>query len=202
MNFKSKKGMSLTELIVASILVGIVMLGVISFTSSLKSIQGSTSNSTIPSVKLASVMFEISKDASLAIGDATDPGVEEDDVGPAQSLCFRQDNDGAGTANNTPDDYTDDTWVCYLLDNTNTLHKCIDPNFVNCQDGSTAPQFANLITLTQNYFFDVIDANSPPKIDYIHIHLTTRNAPTVAVHPIDNPEFTLETNVSPMSLGR
>ena len=202
MNFRSNKGMSLTELIVASILIGIVMIGVISFTSSMKSVQGSASNSTIPSVKLASVMFEISKDASLVTGDQTDPGIDEDDTGPVQHLCFRQDNDGAGTANVTPDDYTDDAWVCYLMDATNTLHKCIDASFSNCVDGSTPPQFPDLITLTQNYFFDIIDAGASARIEHIHIELTTRNVPTDAVHPINNPEFTLETNISPLSLGR
>ncbi|MBU0467454.1 MAG: prepilin-type N-terminal cleavage/methylation domain-containing protein [Candidatus Omnitrophica bacterium] len=202
MNFKANKGMSLTELIVASVLIGIVMLGVISFTSSLKSIQGSTSNSTIPSVKLSSVMFEISKDASLVIGDQLDSGIEEDDAIATPYLCLRQDNDGAGTSNITPDDYSDDTWVCYLMDNANTLHKCIDANFSNCVDGSTTPQFPDLITLSQNSFFDVIDSGTPARIEHIHLDLRTRNVPTDAVHPINNPEFTLETNISPLSLGR
>lgn len=202
MNIRSKNGMSLTELIVASILVGIVMLGVISFTSSMKSVQGSTSNSTIPSVKLASVMFEISKDASLAIGDQTDTGIEEDDAGATKHLCFRQDNDGAGTSNISPADYSDDVWVCYLMDNNNTLHKCIDADFANCVDGSTSPQFPDLITLSQNSFFDVVEVGNPPRIEYIHLDIKTRNVPTAAIHPINNPEFKLETNISPLSLGR
>lgn len=189
-NIKSKNGLSLTELIVASVLIGIIMIGVISFTLSIKQIQRTTSRSTVPSVRLSSVMFEIAQDGALATGDATDTGITWDDVGPDRVLCFRQDTD------DTPDNYANDVLVCYLIDGNNIICKKVTDN-----TGAILSAFPNLITITQNDFFDVI-TDVDGKIKYIEVFLTTSNDPSAGPHPIDNPEFTLETRISPMSLGR
>ena len=202
-NIRNKKGLSLTELIVASVLISIVMVGVISFSSSIKQMQNTTTNSTVPSVRLSSLMFEITQDATLAIGDDSDTGIQWDDTNNPRYLCFRQDKDLAGNTLDTPENYADDRWVCYIMDTTDWLiHKCLDTDPAQCQDGTTTPQFQNLLELshTQSDFF-IVELTAS-KIDYINILLITSADPSAAHHPITNPEFQLTTNINPPGLSR
>ncbi|MCK5178564.1 MAG: prepilin-type N-terminal cleavage/methylation domain-containing protein, partial [Candidatus Omnitrophica bacterium] len=68
-NTMDKKGITLTELIVASILIGIVMIGVAAFSASIEQLHTSTNRSTILTMKTTATMNHITRAAYLAVGD-------------------------------------------------------------------------------------------------------------------------------------
>ncbi len=176
----TKKGLTLTELLVSTVLIGIVMVGVASFSMTIKNLQESSNQSGITMLQMISAMRYITRDASFAVGEEGDRGVWVDDVGVSRGICFRHD-----TASATPGDYTDDTWVCYVHDNTNVILRCeglAAP--VNTCPGSTI----EILTLNQSDFFEVVD-DADGRLDYIEIIL---NAGT----------HNITTYVNPLSHGR
>ncbi|MBF0384673.1 MAG: type II secretion system protein [Candidatus Omnitrophica bacterium] len=118
---KSPRAITLTELLVASVLIGIVMLGVITFSFTVKNIQVSTQRSSSLSAKIASAMSYLRQDAYSAVG-YFDPGWSEPNNPPGisagvykgftaptnSSICFRHDTDG------DPSLFTTDQWRCYF----------------------------------------------------------------------------------------
>lgn len=198
---KKKNGMTLTELLMASVLVGIVMLGVASFSVSLNQFQNSTDKSTLIAMKTKAAMARINRDALLAVGDATDPGVYSWTNGSNRnSICFRHD------LANTPADYSDDTWTCYFHGNSFNVTRCVDPaagpppactNNGQCCGGAT--EQSPLLQLADNAseYAAIVDADGDGRMDYIGITFTTRATWNQPAHPITNPEYTLTTQISP-----
>lgn len=197
-------GMTLTELLVASVMIGIVMVGVASFSLAIKNLQRSTDKTVIVALKTKAVMARLTQDAVLAVGDEQDRGVVTRATGQNNSVCFRQD------LLNTPDDYTGDTWVCYYRGNTRVLHRCVNPSFsippgcaslAQCCNGATLDE--TLITLADSSGpIGTIVENAAGNLEYIDLILTVRHIYNQPEHPIDNPEYTLSTQVSPQAHSR
>jgi len=200
----NKRGLSLTELLVASVVIGIVMVGVASFSSGVKTIQDSTSKSSILSMRAAGAMAHMKKDASLTVGDSDSPGVFTDIDAPYRIICFRHDTD------EDPYSYTNDTWVCYSRnDTTSQIDKCVEMTTAQRPVDSICPAGFKVTTFRYRTSPGVAfyalggDTNSNDQIDpgetleYIEIRLTTVYNAAAAVHPVKNPEHTSITRVSP-----
>lgn len=214
MNIQQKNAVTLTELLVGTMLIGIVMVGIAAFSNAIKQIHGSTDKSTILAMRTAFALKQMSADAFLAVGSnlLSDSGLSDclpncglvyKDTGAQRSICFRQD------ADNDPTSYTNDIWICYYDNGTNNIiDRCVGTPVANVPPSSFAQCSAALAVVTpynyqliQNDFFEVVkDAGG--RLEYVEIFLTTRSDIGAPVHPMDNPEYTLTTRVSPPGLSR
>jgi len=221
MDGSNQKGVTLTELIVASMLIGIVMAGVTGFSVTVKDFEDHSQKATLLSMRTATAMHQITKDISLAVGNHLQRGVQTPSVDPVgiYSLCARHDT------SLTPEDYTDDEWVCYFVDNSgggidNIFYRCnpvADIVYDSDQDGIVGPGFdgscaaANrrqLINVMPHpnevLFAPVIISNNATtgRLEYVEIRLYSLWEPTVEWDPVSNPSFALEARISPAGHSR
>ena len=181
MNFNKLDGITLTELIVASAVIGIIMVGVVSVDYAIKKSKQSISAQTILTMQTGGVMLDISKNIALATGDRNDIGVVDN-----PNVCARQDQN----ALQTPDDYTDDTWVCYDLSGT-TLSKCNLGLPGGCPIGTSEVVGNNVtsIIVTPQFIAGLRFS--------VDIQVTCVYDPAEPINPITNPEYILTSCVSP-----
>lgn len=188
----NKNALTLTELLVASILIGIVVTGVGVFSITIKRIEDSTSKATILATETTAVMSDMTRNASLAIGWQGNPGIV---VNGTSWIAFRQDQN----ASPTPGVYTDDTWVIYVH-SSNTLTVC---EMLAASPPDPAACVGSTITLTKKLlsktFTFVTNSAMPDPEFYVNLIITTRDDPTKAEDPIKNPEYSMRTKVSPPS---
>jgi len=196
----TKQGLTLTELLVASTLMGIVMIGVASYSLNTKQLHSSGGMANILAIRMTAIMKMIEEDAIMAIGDTTaysgssGSGIRTRPPGGGsrRKICFRHD------VNKTPDRYNDDEWMCYCIRRTGPpiLRQWPDgqPNGNSCPDNNDTRQ---LITLNDRDFFNVVPNHDSP--EYVDITLDACYDPTVACHPIDNPQKIITTRVVPAS---
>lgn len=200
-----KKGLTLTELLVSTILIGIVMMGVSAFSVFVKQARDSTGAGTILAVQTATAMHYLAEDASKAVGDSSDRGVVFELV-PQQTICFRHDVID-------PASYNDDLWACYWYDAvSNGLWKCADrggvpvlpPDFSACigtmAGSSLGIKLVTIDPAATDYFKVVDDANG--RFNYVDITLNTIADPLRLADTIANPTYQLFTRVSPPAHGR
>ena len=146
---RGKKGVTFVELLISTILVGIVMLGVASFSMTVKHLQESSHTFGKTMMEMIAAMRFMTKDAFFAVGEEGDRGVWGDDVGNRQGICFRHD-----ATPPSPDDYSDDTWVCYTHDVSNDILRCeglANPS-ATCSGSSI-----KILHITQSNFFNIVD---------------------------------------------
>lgn len=197
-----KKGLTLTELLVSTILIGIVMTGVAAFSVFIKQARDSTGAGTILAVQTATAMHYIAEDALRAVGDSSNRGVLFDSM-TRRSVCFRRDV-------SDPASYTEDIWACYWYNAlSNALWKCTDrdagatippDDFGDCDRGSDTIKLVTLNPAATDYFEVVDDANG--RFNYVDITLNTIANPAQAADTINNPTYQLFTRVSPPAHGR
>lgn len=205
--FKRIEGMTLTELLVASTMIGILMVGTVSFSFAINRLQKSTSRSTKLAMKMKVAMAEISQDAMLAVGNAADRGVYAwTNNKDANSICFRQD------IPDTPWNYTDDVWVCYFHNDSFDIQRCSGTTHSFppactmrsqcCADVplSKQTQLLSIAASVSEYAEIVNDING--RFEYIKLNLTSRYDKNSPIHPITNPQYTLTTRVSPLGHSR
>ena len=201
-SLKENKGITLTELIVASVMIGIVMIGVSSFGLTIKKLQSSTNSSALLSMKAKTIMARMSVDALATIGDVPDPGYVTSGGGPDVSICFRHD------VNTTPSLYTDDEWTCYYRDAQNILSLCTVPtvpgnvppsNDGECDGSGTRNE---LIDMTQADFYDIFEVGIDNRLEYFDLHISAIYDNTTAMDPITNPEYFVSTRISPPGQSR
>lgn len=203
--------MTLTELIIASVLVGIVTLGLIAAEQAIRMSRQSSHRDAQISAQLQSAMLRLNHEASATVGDATDSGIYQYSSGNNRTICFRQ---AAGDANV----YTDDVWNCWWADvSTGALASCgpLANPLTTCAGQAG---LINWVTLkfegTYTTFYSVIDdaqavitpANPwyirNKKISYIQLDLRSRFNPAANAHPIENPSYILNARISPTGLSR
>lgn len=215
---KNKKALTLSELIISSVLISIVMIGVVAFNFSVRQSQNSTNSLSKLKTSTASAMLQIKKDAQLAVGDATNPGIIAFTQGvDKKALCFRQDG-------GDPSTYTDDKWRCYYHGGSYAINRCqlkdalpIPTNYVlaKCNSAQEEPNFL-IQTASTDPFYTIVkttDADGVDRIDYVEITVATaadassmKGSPAVSVDctvdPINNPCYSLTTRISPAGLSR
>ena len=193
----NQNGITLTELLVASILIGIVMIGVASFSVSIGQLQNSTNRATILTMRTTAAMNHLTRAAYLAVGDETNRGVVPGGVGKKESICFRHDTDV------DPSSYTGDTWTCYFINNQKVLWLC-DPgltppvnNWGECKSGPGDPR--ELLDLENSNYFTIVNDTGAGPLEYININIPAifNNQGGLVFHPIKNPRCHLHTQVRP-----
>ncbi len=151
-------GLTLVELIVASMLIAIVLLGVVAFNLSLTQIQDESFKQSTLSIQASTAMNYIEDDISMAVGNNSNPGYR---TRPG-TLCLRR-------PDNTPLDLNDNSWICYIFDSgNNNLKRCVptNPNAVPpiafvC---NTNPPnvVTNLVKLLNGNFYIIGNTSTPP----------------------------------------
>jgi len=203
MRINNKIALTLVELLLATALTGIIMLGIVGFSIAIKGFQESGSKAMILTMKINAAMSNIAKDAYFAVGDTTNSGVRTYQDGLAQSICFRQDRNNPVT----PEVYTDDTWVCYYHGFSFGLKRYDDPNEVevpcrpainNC---GSAEKISDVFDLEENIFFNIVE-DSQGRLQYIEIQLVGLYDKDEIYDPINNPRDSLLTRISPPGHGR
>ena len=202
MNTRTHKALTLTELLVSTVLISIVMVGVASFSFVIKQLQSTTDKSGLLSMRLSAAMNRMGRDALLTVGDPASPGILSYSSGVTRSICFRHDVD------NTPLTYADDEWICYFYDSggTNILKRCDNPDPPSIPPGAdaqcdTAADVQTFLSLSNINFFNIV-YNAELRLDYVEITLTSRYDMTKAAHVIENPEQVLTIQISPPNYGR
>lgn len=206
-----RKGLSLTELLVASMLIGIVMLGVIGFNFTITAMQNTSSGAATSTVRAASTMALLRRDIEKAIGDPDNPGILPRIIGTDFMLAIRQEN----AATPTPGDYTDDQWICWHHGSSHDLRRCANPpvflagrpnpnpNFSgnDCHTGLYTLNCLETTHLSVPAYYDVIK-NSDGQIEYVKLSVSVRPDTNSPADPLNNPETTLTTRVSPTMHSR
>lgn len=202
MNIRAQNALTLTELLVSTILIGIVMAGVASFSLFVKQAKDSTGAGTILAVQTATAMHYIEEDVLRAVGDNSDRGVVFD-TPDQKSICFRHDV-------SNPASYAEDLWACYWYDDTSdALWKCTDrdtasgvppANFSACNSGGGAIKLVTIDPAATDYF-EVVD-DSGGRFLYVDITLNTIANASQPAHITNNPTYQLFTRISPPAHGR
>lgn len=204
---QSNKALTLTELLVASIMIGIVILGVVSFNFTVGSIERTTNRSTIIKTRAASAMLQMKRDVQLAVGDVRNPGIISFEPNANdRAICFRHDG-------GDPSTYGDDVWACYYHGGSNGLWLCPDKaaqptdyTEASCASSAALPFH---FKLTDGEFYEILsttDSENLDHIDYVKIMLNTAYDPSTFVScdtdPLKNPCYSLTTQISPVGHGR
>lgn len=176
---KNSKALTLTELLIVTILLGVFMVGVASFDFAFKQAAQVSSDSSFEAMKISAAMLYISKDAALAIGNARDPGVVPS-AGTNTYIYFRQDDA-------TPNSFTLPTpnpWIAYKFDAaTNRLNRCTTAD----ASGGPNPVCVGTVDTVLN---SVVAANftlvtASPNF-YLDVAITTRAKPALATNAMTN----------------
>ncbi len=187
-------GLTLTELVIASILVGIVSLGIFSVDYALRGSRAAASDDSILAMKTWATMEHITKNAKLAVGDINSPGIIASSG--SNYLCFRQDT------SSTPNDYTDDVWRCYSKF-SNNIHTCTKTSAAGASACSSADEIigtyavADSCSVNCDLFTYTLVQNSSLQKFYLDISLTNRSSPATPSDPMDNPNYSLQTRIFP-----
>jgi prepilin-type N-terminal cleavage/methylation domain-containing protein len=207
----SNAGMTLMELLVATTLVGIVMIGTMSVDFAVHSMRKSTADSSGVALQTSATMLDISNTMAKAVGDGQDLGIRLDNpfataANPSRVwFCARQDKD------NDPNDYNDDEWVCYWKPAATTnvnIYKCTKPvtlgpgpcNLTNEVIGTTACELADC-TNSRYLFTFYLENDSANREFFFDINLKSRAYPTKlhdTTKPMKNPEYKLSSHIAPM----
>lgn len=199
----SKAGVTLTELLIATILIGIVMTGITAFSFSVKEFESTSSKTNLMAMQVAAAANLISRDAHRAVGDPTNKGIRHSYAANLESLCFRHDN----RANQTPDVYTDDEWTCYFRDANGDVWRCF-PDTANlatgtCNTNNAAHLYRAALAYPVGIYPSQFGIYQPAgTIDYVYMALDTRFDPQSEWHPIDNPGYHLSLTVNPVAHSR
>jgi len=192
-NIQNNKALTLTELLVATVAVSIVMLGVVSVDRALRQSQRGTSRNALVSMKTSALMLSITKEAQQATGSGdniSDPGIvtiDADSNLSFETACIRIDTPG------TVMDTSDDTWTCYSHDAGLNIRRCTGGGAAaTCAAGTIIGQAVSLAFVMED------TAGGTGSGDfYLEIAITNRFDPVAAENPHDNPEFTLQARVNP-----
>ena len=189
-----RSGLTLTELVIASILVGIVMVGIFSVDFALRGSRAAASDDSLLAMKTWATMEHISKNAKLAVGNIVNPGVAA--ASGNNYLCFRQD-----TAT-TPDDYSDDIWRCYSRF-SNNIHTCTKTAAAGASSCNSTDDVIGTYALKDScsadcelFTYNLVQDATLHKF-YLDISLTNRLRPGTPSDPMDNPNYTLQTRIFP-----
>lgn len=165
-----RHGLTLVELIVASLLIAIVLLGVVAFNLSLNQIQDNSFNQSTLSTQASTAMNYLNDDIAMAIGTKNNSGVKTRS-GSIPALCLRR-------PDNTPMSLIDNTWICYFLDGADkNLKRCVPIDNITIPDNTvdcTNP-IINLVKLQSGNFFQIGSVLIPPGRGLIRITLNAQN---------------------------
>lgn len=209
----NRKALTLTELLVSSVLMGVVMVGIAGYSATLKRMFDTSDKQTILAMQAATVIGHIERNVVMSSGylKTGEPNFSYVQFlgNPQDYWSFRTD------PNNTPMQENDDTWAIIFRDvagpDQYDLYACfqgvgVGPGLGPNPDNGNTPCGANRIRLVTNRLQSitmnrVINA-SPSVLDmYVDVDMTisqnpTCVAPTVGCDdPFDDPAFRMTTRI-------
>lgn len=188
MNIQKNSAVSLIELIIAIIIMGIVMYGITAFDYAIRQSHLGTSRNAVVAMQTSKLMLDVSKTLQRASGNITDKGII---VSVADgTLKIRLDT-------NTPADYTDDQWWCYDYDpaSKNLRYSQLSGPGASCPDLTDLTLTSQL--LGQLEIFQA--AFDPTTASSVSVTINNRYDLTKPSDPITNPSYTLTTHITPAS---
>jgi len=206
----TRSGMTLMELLITSVLVGIVTVGLIAAEQVVRMSRQSSARDNLVSTQMQAMMLALTTDISKTTGDYASTGIYlEDNPIPTvylKSACFRYPYGDVNT-------YSDDRWSCWTFDmDSGILLSCSNLNapVSDCtaspgvQDWSSIKYTKLAISVidnTGNYIPSTgLVTNS--SVAYIRVRIITRYDTNKDADPISNPDYKLESNISPVGLSR
>jgi len=162
------KALTLTELIVAISLLGVIIIGVASFDLGSRQMLKSSERKTQVMNAAALILDRISKDALTGIGDVNNPAITV----TATTLDIRQD-DGDGIRN------AGDTIVAYVFSSgAHTLTRQVGAGTVETVSNKVVNFTTNL-----------------PGDNTVGVSITLRQNPAAAEQALDNPQATVQSSI-------
>lgn len=191
---RSNAGLTLTELIVSTAIVGIVMLGVVGADYAVRYTEKSGRDVALTEMRMARMMRHVMSNAYLAIGTSANPGIVIGSLGNNNSnyVCFRHDDneDMLISAGNV------DQWRCYSR-RTNNFVFCTRNTANSCPGGATViGQVTDTMYADNPPSFIMDDDVNVQKIEF-NFTLATRPDPAAADDPMTNPTRVLTSSVTP-----
>lgn len=200
MRIAHQRGLTLTELLIAAVMVSIVMGGVAVFSTSMKQMANTSQTTRYTDMKLAAVMKSLRKDAELAIGDPTNPGIVAVSTSPRNGICFRHDTQL------TPSDYADDVWACWYHHSSSPgMRRCYNVPAANIPTDTNAK--CDTAASTRNYFeldnpeFYTVTNTAEGQFQSVTIHLTAHDT-RLAADSLENPNKSIIARISPLMISR
>lgn len=114
----NRQGLTLAELLITTIIIGVVMVGMVSVDFAIRSNDQQQSRTSIATLRTSATLQEIVSTISQGFGDAASRCVQIGSITADSTnyICIYRDF-------GTPADYSDDVWHCFTRHGTN-LHKC------------------------------------------------------------------------------
>jgi type II secretory pathway pseudopilin PulG len=205
MNLHHKKAITLTELIIAVILLGVAFAAATTFSFASYNFFFSSDRFVQTQLAVSPAIEMIVKDAYRQTGDVSNSGIYLFPVGctnDCNEVHLRLDLNNPATPNN----YTDDTWLGFWRLNNSLVYcsNCAQPSVLQC-GGACAVE-----TLVNNRIVSTTDPGGLEGFELtpnftdpncrLNIEITSRYNPSQAVGP-DNPQVTLTTSVCPRSIS-
>ncbi len=180
---QNNKGITLIEIIVASIIAMTVLASLASMDYAVRMMYKNRGSRGMLSVETTSILLHMARNIQLARSDATFTGIEISGGGTALSIL--QDK------NETPQNYADDPWVCYELK---------DAGIEFCTAKGSCMAAADTVTLGSGRIKSF-------KVGFTTNSTTLENQVRIVIEACVDPatciasEFTTETTISAVSTG-
>ena len=173
------------ELLVASTMIGVIMIGIIAVDVFMRRSQQTSLGSNQSLIDMLLIMDQINRQGQLAIGDITSPGIAVGASGSVQYACFRQDRNLPAT----PAVYSDDLWACFSAPVAGDFRYCTNNLPGTCQLSG------EVLGTVSNRSFTFV--NTPPN-HYLDVMIGTLPDSSKPANPQSNPETQVRTRIVPL----
>jgi len=203
---RNQNGLTLVELLIATVMMGIVMLGVVAIDYTIRRTQKVSSESSEVEARATAAMVHILRNGLLATGYKGNEGIRPVNIdtsalGENDSICIRQDG-------GSPEIFTDDVWIRYHCDTgTRKIIYCSDVGNIDVFAGDCPDTAARACAGTEfdlmaefsvcKFYFWADDSVTTPKL-YLEVDLESIKDQSAAQDSMINPSFRATSQVSPI----
>lgn len=188
-------GLTLTELIISTAIVGIVMLGVVGSDYAVRYTEKTGRDVALTEMRMARMMRHVMQNAYLAIGTSADPGIVMGNIGNNNNnyVCFRHDDDNDMRVSGA------DEWRCYTKNNSDEFEYCIRNSASFCRNNNNPEVIGEVVDtmyVDNPPSFTMDDTVGVQKIEF-NFTLVTRPDIDADDDPMTNPTRVLTSSVTP-----
>lgn len=199
MKSSKRRGITLTELLVAGILIGIVMVGVIAVSFAIKKMQETTNKSALLAMRATAVVTHMTKNVAMAVGYKDDPGIVVDEDSSKQWVSIRQES-GTDVSR-----FNDDNWFIYYTDidpglGDHRLYWCVQDDGDGSEPdtgGGCAKSSSKVISQDLVGAHFELFSDSDNFAFFLRVELNARYDPTQDEDAVNNPGFKVNSQMSP-----
>ncbi len=146
MNIKNKNGMTLVEIIVASMIASIILMGITANDYAVRHAEQTISRKSLVVMRTSAMMIHITSNLNRMTGYRTNEGLN---IINDNAYCIRRDNEG------TPNSIEDDDWFCYDRDTDDgEIHYCPDENAATLCPAGVVIGKATYLDISNNFSND------------------------------------------------